>query len=330
MSYNFDLEKRLGAIPSIWNDKNFRVRQPFLKEVADLPKEYEGLYEFAPTETWPDQGNIGSCVGWDGSIVMEITNTLLFLYAQKTHRPELLKYIQFDLSAGWLYYWSREFSEPPVPPWQEGSTNKGLMRALNHKGTALEGDVSTDTVSPWDGITYSEADEQRALQYAIDSYWMVSPLPTDIKAAIYGITHEAPYKMPDGTPGKIPLISAYPVYESFKQSYEDGIVPMPFAGEPFLGGHSSAIIGWKIIDDVEYWINFNSWGSDVGDEGLFYIPTSYPCYPADWFLIHNGPHSPPPDPEPSPCNVGATWAKIQNFFPWIGRRKGRFYYLNPR
>ncbi len=318
------LEERLGAIQSPWDHRHYRVDSATLLQVTQLPVEYTELYDYSPTEVWPDQGDIGACVGHDGGIVMEITNTLLKEYVENGH-PELLKYIAIDLSAGWLYHWSRYYAN--VPDYIEGSTNLGLMKALNKKGTATETDCPTDVQAPWDGINPKPDAEETAKQYAVDSYWNVNSNPNDVKSAIFGLTHEAPYKMPDGSQGKIPLVSAYPVYESFKDSYNNGIVPMPEKGERLLGGHSSCIIGWKVIDGIEYFINFNSWGGDVGDNGLFYIPTGYPFYPNDWWLVHNGP---PGMNSNSSCTFGNSAARLLNLFPWTFRRRGRFQYLNPK
>ena len=36
-----------------------------------------------------------------------------------------------------------------------------------------------------------------------------------------------------------------------------------------------AIIGWTIINDKEYWIVQNSWGTEWGANGIVYIPTTY-------------------------------------------------------
>jgi len=330
MSKENFLNGRLGAFASGWDYRNFRVDRATLKQVRQLPVEYEGLLTYAPTDPWPDQGDIGTCVGWDGDVVMEITNTLLELYALRTKNLELLRYVTKNLSAGWMYHWSKKKSEPPIPDWIEGSTNFGLMKALNHIGTTTEECCPTDTASPWGGINPCEEAETIAAQHAIDSYWNVNPNPNDIKAAIYGLAHEAPYLMPDGSPGKIPLISAYPVYESFKESYDNGIVPTPKIGEALLGGHSSCILGWKIIDGKEYFINFNSWGQDVGDSGLFYIPINYQFYSTDWFLIHNGPPTEDPDDDISPCSRGNSLAGFANWSLRKLRRKGRFSYGNPR
>jgi hypothetical protein len=208
------------------------------------------------------------------------------------------------------------------------------MQALNGEGCVKEIDCPTPTDNkPFD----YESDElfKKAAEHAIDEYWNVNPQPNDVKAAIYGITHEMPYKMSDGTPGKTALISAFPVYKGFEDAANNGtgIVPNPSWFDQLLGGHSSAIIGWKIIDGKEYYINYNSWGEKAGDGGLFYIPTDYPFYPNDWFLIHIGPPTenpnPPPTPTPSVCTRGKTTADILSLIPRVLRRRGRFYYSNP-
>ena len=89
------LKKRLGAIQSPWDHRNYRVDSATLLQVDQLPVEYDELYGYAPTEVWPDQKNIGTCVGWDGSIVMEITNTLLKEYSEKG-RKWVEKYHSFE------------------------------------------------------------------------------------------------------------------------------------------------------------------------------------------------------------------------------------------
>lgn len=313
----FNLNKRLGAFPSPWDFRHYRVERATLLQVEQLPTEYIELLDYSPEgcgNLHDDQGDIGSCVGWDGSIVMETIN-------------RLEDKIYIDLSAWWAYHRSRYYAG--VPDWEEGSTNIGLMKALNKEGIVPEADCPTPKINE----SFS-CDIEKGLKVAknwvIDQYWNVNNNPNDIKATIYGLTHEFPYKMSDGSQGKGPLVSAFPVYSSFEESYNNGIVPIPQIGDKLLGGHSSPIFGWKIIDDKKYYINYGSWGDQVADDGVFYIPEDYPFFPNDWFLLHNGPPTNIPDPTPSPCNIGKTWAKFNDFLPWILRREGRFYYLNRR
>jgi len=311
---SFDIESGLGALPSKWDYRNYRVDRATVLMAQEIPEVMKDLLPYVRVPR-PTQGNIGSCVGHDGDEIIQITNHLEDKETVNT-------------SAGWLYWRSREYAN--VPEWQEGSTNLGLMKALNKDGATTEECAPTDTDAPFE-IDYCEEAFEIAKKYAIDEYWMVNPNPNDIKAAMMGWTHEANYKMPDGSPGKIPLVSAYPVYESFKEAGENGgIVPMPKSGERFLGGHSSPLVAWDIIDDGKYFINPNSWGPDRGDNGFFYIPENYPFYPNDFWLIHNGPPTNNSDPFPSPCNIGTMWAKMNNFLPRLFGRKGRFFYGNKR
>ena len=341
--------KRLGARPSFPDTRNYRVTSPTRLQVEQLPASYwKELLDYAPdgkfgdpSKKHPDQGQVGDCVGWDGSIVRAIDNNL-----------QNLKYD--PLSAWWAYGRSRAYSEPPITNWlDEGSTNYGLMKAFHSEGCTLEIDCPTPgTNQPF--YCYSDANVKKAADHAIDEFWTVNPFPNDVKAAIYGLTHEMPYKMPDGSQGKTALISAFPVFQGFEDAAGDGTGVVPTVQTTLLGGHSSALIGWIIKQDLidylismgvltnkaetivtepEYYCNYNSWGESAGIGGLFWIPTSYPFYPSDFFLIHNGPPTadpnPPVPPTPSPCNNGATAARALNVVPWALHRKGRMYYMNP-
>lgn len=322
MTNKIDTSKRLGAFPSPWDIRNYRVRPVTKLEVEIIPEIYEGLDDYLPkppiTETFPDQGNVGTCVGWDFHGVQETQHLL-------TDR------IFDELSASWIYQKSRDYSVPPISDWQgEGSTNFGACRALNNVGVAPRELCPEDTNSPY-SFNPKEGADTEALKYAIDEYWDINPNIADIKAAIYGITHEMPYKMPDGLPGKTPIASAFPVYGSFEESYTNGgVVPLPKPGESFLGGHSSMLCGWKPIDDKIHLKNFGSWGDEIADKGFFWIPADYPFYSGDFKLLHMGPPTEDPNPPtPSPCTRGNGSAKLLNIVPWALRRKGRFYYLNP-
>lgn len=341
-----DISKRLGARPSYPDYRNYRVLSPTRLQIEQLPTSYwKELLDYTPdgvngdpNKVHPDQRQVGSCVGFDGSIVLEISNNI-----------EDRGYS--DLSAWWAYGRSRSYSFPPIINWKsEGSTNYGLMKALYHEGCTLEIDCPTPGINqPFS--CYNDINVKKAADHAIDQFWEVNPQPNDVKAAIYGLTHEMPYKMPEGSPGKTALISAFPVYQGFNGATNDGTGVVPTKLSSFLGGHSSALIGWIIKQDLidhlismgvktikaetvvtepEYYVNYGSWGESAGFRGLFWIPTSYPFYPNDFFLIHNGPPTNNPFPPiSSPCSTGNTSAKILNIIPWALRRKGRMFYMNP-
>jgi len=276
MSSAFDLDSRLGAFPSPWDNRHYRVPLATAKEITETPDEFN-LLDWVK-HPLNDQGNVGSCVGHDGDMVLSA------LY----YRDDL---VYDDFSAGWLYwrsrYWANIFN-PDI----EGSTNLGLMKALKKEGATTETCCPTDTVKPFTVDPCSEAYEI-AENFHIESYHYVNKTPSDMKAAMYGLI--------EGFPEKTPLVSAYPVYASFKDAYDDGVVPMPKSGEYLRGGHSSALFGWKLIDGEPYWINVNSWGEDVGDNGLFYLPIDYPFY--DVWLMKIGNPAPPQPQKSTICQI---------------------------
>jgi C1A family cysteine protease len=72
-----------------------------------------------------------------------------------------------------------------------------------------------------------------------------------------------------------PITIGFTVYESFEsQAVADtGIVPMPKPDEEVLGGHAVLIVGYD--NNNNWFIVRNSWSSDWGDNGYFYMPYAY-------------------------------------------------------
>jgi C1A family cysteine protease len=68
----------------------------------------------------------------------------------------------------------------------------------------------------------------------------------------------------------------FTVYSSFETDIgSDGIVPMPKPDEKVLGGHAVVAIGYEQIKGQLYFECRNSWGPGWGDEGHFWMPSSY-------------------------------------------------------
>lgn len=294
------IKERLGASPSTFDSRNLKyMRLPTLEETHETPEEFIGLDDFSPTNFGRSQGNIGSCVGWDWNYCYETMLELLLNYkdresSRKRSNGLIVGHVSINMSAGWAYQQSRKSSIPPVPDHVEGSTNFGAVRAAKNLGICTELLVPTDTFAPFNKINETGEMYKQAINYTISSYHNIPNDPESVKAAIYGLLYDMPYMMPDDTQGKAPLMSAFPVYSNFKDSYDDGIVSTPKGS--LLGGHSSPIFGWKVIDDKRYWMNFGSWGTGVGDKGIFYIPFDYPFYPNDWWLMKIAPTPEPPKP----------------------------------
>lgn len=290
------ISERLGALPSPFDPRNLNyMKLPTLEVTHETPDEFAGLDDFSPTNFARSQGSVGTCVGWCWNYCWETEFELLTRHQfDRPGPPRVYTIVNVDYSSGWAYQQSRKCSVPPVPDHIEGSTNFGAVRAAKRLGICTELTVPTDTVAPFDFFNETDDMYGEAALNRVSSYHNIPNDPESIKAAIYGLLHEMPYKMPDGSPGQAMVMSAFPIYANFKDSYDDGIVPMPEGR--LLGGHSSPMSGWKIIDDGDYWTNFGSYGTDIGDDGKFHIPFGYPFYKNDWWLLKIAETAEPPSP----------------------------------
>jgi C1A family cysteine protease len=72
-----------------------------------------------------------------------------------------------------------------------------------------------------------------------------------------------------------PFAFGFTVYASFESETvaTNGIMPMPSPAEECLGGHAVLCVGYD--DTKKTFTVRNSWGSDWGDEGYFYMPYDY-------------------------------------------------------
>ena len=72
-----------------------------------------------------------------------------------------------------------------------------------------------------------------------------------------------------------PFVIGIAVYESFetRQVAATGMVPMPKPKEQCLGGHAVCVVGYD--DSKQSFVVRNSWGTNWGIKGYFYIPYTY-------------------------------------------------------
>ena len=72
-----------------------------------------------------------------------------------------------------------------------------------------------------------------------------------------------------------PFIFGFAVYDSFESTKmsNTGMMEMPKQEDKSLGGHAVLAVGYN--DEKEYFIIRNSWGSNWGDNGYFYMPYKY-------------------------------------------------------
>ncbi|TRZ69458.1 MAG: peptidase [Nitrosopumilaceae archaeon] len=83
----------------------------------------------------------------------------------------------------------------------------------------------------------------------------------------------------------IPFVFGFTVYQSFESQAvsQTGIVPMPQKEEQVIGGHAVLAVGYTKIGQItpgkRHYIVRNSWGTNWGDHGYFYMPEEYMSNP---------------------------------------------------
>jgi C1A family cysteine protease len=85
-----------------------------------------------------------------------------------------------------------------------------------------------------------------------------------------------------------PVAFGFTVFESFMSDEvkRTGIAPMPQSNESVLGGHAVLAVGYD--DSKNALIVRNSWGSEWGLDGYFYLPYGFvetPNMSADYWTI---------------------------------------------
>ena len=100
-----------------------------------------------------------------------------------------------------------------------------------------------------------------ALNNQVQEYLRISP------HTLYEVKH----CLSDG----YPVAFGFTVYESLMSSKvaKTGIAQMPKNNEQMMGGHAVLAVGYD--DSKEALIVRNSWGSDWGLKGYFYLPYGY-------------------------------------------------------
>jgi C1A family cysteine protease len=102
----------------------------------------------------------------------------------------------------------------------------------------------------------------------------------------------------------LPVLLAIAVYDSFMSNVvaATGVVPVPRKNsEQLLGGHEVTVLGFQSAQNR--FIVANSWGTNWGVDGFFYLPYDYirdPNLAFDFLTFSKVVRPPPPPPPPSP------------------------------
>ena len=179
---------------------------------------------------------------------------------------------QIELSRLFLYYMERSLENTINE--DSGASMRDICKALTNYGVCEEKympyDVNKFTTNP------SEDAIKNALNYKIASYKSLNSA-MEVKQNL-AIRQQ-------------PVLMGMTVFQSFESPNiaKTGKMSMPIIGEKEIGGHAVLIVGYNDGNIISNLTNIitnssipkgcfvirNSWGSDWGDKGYFYMPYSF-------------------------------------------------------
>lgn len=202
-----------------------------------------------------NQGNLGSCTGQAIAGAIELLN-------KRNRKPT-------DVSRLFIYYYERLLLG--TVNYDSGAYIRDGIKATNKYGASLER-YWPYTISKFKQEPITEA-KNDALNRKVTRYERVLDFDGCIDALSNGY----------------PVIMGFSVYSSFMTTSVARTGNMPFPNtsrEPLLGGHAVLLVGYDKTRKV--FIVRNSWGTDWGDGGYFYMPfrvITTPGMSSDYWII---------------------------------------------
>jgi C1A family cysteine protease len=213
-----------------------------IQEIVHPTNGVRDLVDLSPYFTAiEDQGNLNSCTG------NAIVSLLEYYYSIKSN--------PLDFSRLFIYYNER------IMEGTESLDNGAFIRD-GIKSLAKYG-VCTEKLHPYSysnvKVRPSEPAYNEALKYKISKYKRLLTLDD----MLHSLNNNNPF------------VFGMSVYSSFEGNAiaRNGQLDMPSVGETEIGGHAVAAVGYNIkkrLIKVR-----NSWGSNWGDKGYFYMPFDF-------------------------------------------------------
>ncbi|MDB5097077.1 MAG: cysteine protease [Cyanobacteria bacterium RYN_339] len=188
-----------------------------------------------------DQDDLGSCTAF---AVGKGMREFLQVSKKEAHKP---------LSALFLYYETRKLRHATET--DSGATITDAIKAISTAGISTDATWSYDfnkfAIQP-PAAAYAEAKANK-----LTTGVQLAGLE-DVKKAL--LRHQ-------------PVVMGMRIYNTFRDVAADGKLPMPQAGDILVGGHAVTVLGFD--NKAKVLIVKNSFGTEWGDKGYFYMPYAY-------------------------------------------------------
>lgn len=201
-----------------------------------------------------NQGSLGSCTGQAIAGAIELLN-------KRNRKPT-------DVSRLFIYYYERLLLG--TVNYDSGAYIRDGIKATNHYGASLE------SYWPYDIRKFRQEPISEAKTDALNRKVTLYERVNDFNGCI------------DALSNGYPVVMGFCVYDSFmsKNVAKTGIMPYPNTKrEKLLGGHAVLLVGYNKTKKV--FIVRNSWGTNWGDKGYFYMPFDIvkPNMSSDYWII---------------------------------------------
>jgi C1A family cysteine protease len=230
---------KMGWLPDLPDQRDLLYAAP-MAVMQQLPTSVDLRNQCPPVY---DQGALGSCTA----------NCLAGAYQYDLRKQ---KKTDFMPSRLFIYYNERVLINTVNS--DSGAYIRDGIKTMNNEGVCPETDwpydISKFTKKP------SAACYRKASKCQIRSYQRLVNTLDQLKGCLA-----------EG----YPFVFGFTVYESFmtQQVAQTGIMPMPQQGEKTRGGHAVLAVGYD--DSKNAFIVRNSWNTNWGIKGYFYMPYAY-------------------------------------------------------
>jgi C1A family cysteine protease len=256
--YNWKQDKR--------DERDHKFSKHGMLTASLLPEKID-LREHCPPIV--NQGNVGSCTG---NALAGALGLLEILQLEDGFNRESFEFsANFTPLSRLFIYWNERVIEG-VTDQDAGAQLRDGIKSLFETGCCSESTWPYNedaTFTPPAGACFAEAGLHKIVSYsAIDN----------------ANIHELKSCLARG----LPFVFGFMVSDSFESEEvaATGIMKMPLPNENFVGGH--AVMGVGYDDDKQVFIVRNSWGTEWGDKGYFYMPYAFisdPNLAKDFWVI---------------------------------------------